>query len=103
MVSQVKGPGTSPVTPLDSSVKKLDRAAVSGAQGPPSDAVTLTDLAARLQNLMQSIDKLPIVDQVKVTELRDAIGRGDYQVDDAAIADKLSTFEALLSSRDPMQ
>ena len=103
MVSQVKGPGTNPVTPLDGSVKKLDRAAVSGTQGPPSDVVTLTDLAARLQNLMQSIDKLPIVDQVKVTELRDAIGRGDYQVDDAAIAEKLSAFETLLSSGDPAQ
>ena len=58
----------------------------------------MTDLAARLRRLTASVDKLPVVDQAKVAELREAIENGSYAIDERAIAEKLSAFESLIAA-----
>lgn len=99
MVSEVKGPGSRTVTPLDPAPRKVGGTPAPGAgqASGGTDVVTLTDLAARLQRLVASVDQLPVVDQAKVAELREAIEGGSYTIDERAIAEKLSAFEALLS------
>ncbi|MGR8919830.1 MAG: flagellar biosynthesis anti-sigma factor FlgM, partial [Gammaproteobacteria bacterium] len=52
----------------------------------------------RLQRLTDSVKDLPVVDQAKVAELRDAINSGDYALDNAHIAEKLASFEAMLGT-----
>lgn len=100
MVSEIKGPGPTSVTPLDPAPRKVgDTAAPApGRASGGTDVVTLTDLAARLQRLVASVDQLPVVDQAKVAELREAIESGSYAIDERAIAEKLSAFEALIGS-----
>lgn len=65
--------------------------AVSTATG--SDTVTVTDQAARLQELEQSLASTPVVDSARVAELREAIASGSYQPDAQRIADRLSQLE----------
>ncbi|MDM3871027.1 flagellar biosynthesis anti-sigma factor FlgM [Porticoccus sp. W117] len=57
------------------------------------DTVTVTDQAARLQELEQSLANTPVVDSARVAELREAIASGSYQPDPQRIADKLSQLE----------
>jgi negative regulator of flagellin synthesis FlgM len=100
MVSEVKGPGPKTVTPLDSTLGKISETPgpAESAASSRSEVVTLTDLAARLRRLTASVDKLPVVDQAKVAELHEAIESGSYAIDEQAIAEKLSVFEALLAA-----
>ncbi len=59
----------------------------------------MTDLSARLKRLTDSLDKLPIVDQAKVAELRESIENGRYGIDERAIAEKLTALEALIAAK----
>lgn len=62
-----------------------------------ADTVSLTDTAAKLQSLERSLDKLPVVDSERVSELRQAIADGSYEVNSARVADKLLNLERSLS------
>lgn len=62
-----------------------------------ADTVSLTDTAARLQKLENTIARLPVVDTQRVEALRSAIASGDYEVNPAAIADKMLGFDADLN------
>ncbi len=101
MVSNVKGPTSTVVTPLDQRSIKVGKAdtadSVAAAAGQQADVVTLTDLAARLQTLTQAVADLPAVDREKVASFRAAIEDGSYAIDSRAVAEKLTQFEALLS------
>jgi negative regulator of flagellin synthesis FlgM len=59
-----------------------------------SDSVSLTDSAARLRKLENSLADLPEVDSERVATIQRAIADGSYQVDAGRIADKLLNFEA---------
>ncbi len=98
MVAEIKGTGPQNVSAVDSGLRKLGGPSVVAASEPTqaSDVVTLTDLAARLQRLTESVAKLPEVDQTRVAELKTSIESGDYRIDDAKIADKLTAFETQL-------
>ena len=100
MVSEVKGPGSNTISPLESTLGKINETpgASEAPASSPSEVVTLTDLAARLRRLAASVDKLPVVDQAKVAELREAIESGSYAIDERAIAEQLSVFEALIAA-----
>ena len=105
MVSEVNSSTSGVVTALESRAMKLDHptpttTAAGAAQG--SDVVKLTDLATQLQQLVQSVHAVPAVDQERVEQFRQSIADGSYQIDASAIADKLTTFEAMLSS-DPQE
>ena len=84
--SQARGPEKA----SDNSVHNRGNKATSA---PSSDTVTVTDQAARLQELEQSLANTPVVDSARVAELREAIASGSYQPDPARIADKLSQLE----------
>jgi negative regulator of flagellin synthesis FlgM len=57
------------------------------------DKVVLTDMAARMKSLEQKLAKEPQVDQAHVARVRDAIKRGEYQVNPDRVADKMMGFE----------
>ncbi|MCC7123177.1 MAG: flagellar biosynthesis anti-sigma factor FlgM [Gammaproteobacteria bacterium] len=99
MVSEINPSSTGVVTALDSRVAKVDKpqAAVPTSAPGASDVVTLTDLGSRLQALTQSVADVPAVDSKRVEQFRQAIADGSYQVDAEAVADKLATFESMLT------
>lgn len=98
MVSEIKSTSAGTPQAIDASVRRIERGpqaeAPRAADG--NEVVTLTDLAARLQQLTDAVRDVPVVDQARVDELRDALESGSYQVDEREIADKLSTFEAMV-------
>ncbi len=100
MVSEINSSSSSVVTALDSRVSKIDKPVQAAAPGAAagSDVVTLTDLGGRLQALTQSVADVPAVDSKRVEFFRQAIADGTYQVDAAAVADKLANFESMLGS-----
>ena len=100
MVSELKGspsqaaqalrqaqPGTAPTA-----TPKSDAAPAS------ADAVTVTDLGQRLQKLSESVENLPVVDQNRVSALRESIASGQYELDDQQIAEKLTQLEQQLGT-----
>lgn len=101
MVSNIKGTGAAAPHTIDAPPRQSGRAANvdPGPQTGASDVVTLTDLAARLQKLTDAVRDLPVVDQDRVSAFKDALANGDYAIDEQAIADKLSAFEAELGGR----
>jgi flagellar biosynthesis anti-sigma factor FlgM len=101
MVSTIKGTGTATPHTIDATPRQSGRTADAGPapQTGASDVVTLTDLAARLQKLTDAVRDLPVVDQARVSAFKDAIANGDYAIDEQAVADKLSAFEAELGGR----
>jgi len=100
MVSEINSSSSGVVTALESRVSKIDKAAPTAATtaAAASDVVTLTDLGGRLQALTQSVADVPVVDSKRVEFFRQAIAEGTYQVDAAAVADKLANFESMLAS-----
>ena len=60
-----------------------------------TDTVSLTDTAARLQKLENTIAELPVMDSQRVEELRTAIANGEYKPDAGSIADKMLSFGAV--------
>ncbi|MDH5784969.1 MAG: flagellar biosynthesis anti-sigma factor FlgM [Chromatiales bacterium] len=62
-----------------------------------TDSVSLTDTAAHLQKLENTIAALPVVDSQRVEEIRNAITNGEYQIDAANIADKLINLDTDLN------
>lgn len=68
----------------------------SGQSGTPQtsvDAVSISTQAVDLQALEASIRQMPEVDATRVTELREQINAGQYQVDGRRVADKILAFE----------
>ncbi|MDO8908125.1 MAG: flagellar biosynthesis anti-sigma factor FlgM [Pseudohongiella sp.] len=57
------------------------------------DAVSISSQAVDLQALESSIRQLPEVNAARVTELRDQISAGQYNVDSQRVADKILAFE----------
>jgi negative regulator of flagellin synthesis FlgM len=55
--------------------------------------VSISTQAADLQALETRIRELPEVNATRVTELRDKINSGQYNVDSARLADKILAFE----------
>jgi len=101
MVSEVNGPLTSAVNALDQRGTKIDKSATPSAapaaQPGSAEVVTLTDLASRLQELTQSVAKLPVADQEKIEAFRQSIADGSYNIDPHAVAEKLTSIESLLA------
>ena len=88
-----------PNTAGDRSSKK-STAADSPASAAPStgDSVELSSEAKTLQSLGSQLNSLPEVNTQRAEEIKAALERGDYQINDLVVADKLLNTEALLSS-----
>ncbi len=102
MVSEIKGSGLSNVAQakatIDNTLRKAGESTAPSAARSNTEVVTLTDLAARLQRLTESVASLPEVDQMRVAELREQIDSGTYAIDEQQIAEKLAAFEGLLGT-----
>ena len=101
MVSDVNGPRLGQVSPLDTRNTKVDKASevssASATGGAANDVVTLTDLASKLQSLVQSVSDVPVTDQEKIAHFRQQLADGTYQVDPEAVAEKFTAIESLLA------
>lgn len=99
MVSEIKGPGSQTIQSLNTGPQKAAPAApAADGKAPVSgEVVTVTDLGQRLQKLSDSVADLPVVDQQRVNEFREALASGKYPIDDRQIADKLTALEGLLT------
>ncbi|MEW5992786.1 MAG: flagellar biosynthesis anti-sigma factor FlgM [Candidatus Zixiibacteriota bacterium] len=91
-------PGNQSQRAADGSQVQVARSEPTAAQqqtGRPStmDTVSLTDTAARLRELENSLAKLPVVDSQRVETLQQAIANGSYEVDSGRVAEKMLRFE----------
>ena len=101
MVSEINGPGHPTVQGLRNKATATPEGradAKPGTAADSSDVVSLTDVAARLQELTAAVRELPVVDQERVEHFRASIASGEYRVDDAQVADKLTELESMLSA-----
>lgn len=60
------------------------------------DSVRLTDSARALQDAAK-VDGQPVIDSKRVEQIRQAIADGSYQVNPAAIADKMIALDAQIA------
>lgn len=67
-----------------------------GTGQSPTDSVTITPYAAKLQAAERQLKAVPVVDVERVEELRNAIKNGEYEIDPAKIADKFISLESSL-------
>lgn len=61
-----------------------------------SDTITLTQAAQYLSKLGSSMPSEPVTDTQRVSEIRDALQAGTYQIDAESVAEKLLAFESAL-------
>jgi negative regulator of flagellin synthesis FlgM len=76
----------------DKSVSRARDAATGSAEAAASaggNAVQITDTARQLAALEQAVKALPIVNEARVAEVRQAIEEGRYHVAPERIAEKL--------------
>ncbi|WP_127476351.1 flagellar biosynthesis anti-sigma factor FlgM [Sulfurivermis fontis] len=91
-------PGNQSQRATDGSQVQVARSEPTAAQqqtGRPStmDTVSLTDTAARLRELENSLAKLPVVDSQRVESIQQAIANGSYEIDSGRVAEKMLRFE----------
>jgi len=84
------------------SAKQDGAASKSGAEAnatSSSDKVSLTQTAARLKQLEQSLANQPAVDQQRVEGVQRALVNGAYAIDAERIAGKMIAFEQQLGPK----
>jgi negative regulator of flagellin synthesis FlgM len=91
--------------PVQTGAEKTVTRAGSEASQTPADAavasgspVQITGQARQLAALEQAAKSLPVVNEARVAEIRDAIEEGRYEVNPERIADKLLRTEQELGS-----
>ncbi len=57
------------------------------------DTVSLTDTAARLRSLENTVASMPVVDSQRVAEIKQAIVEGTYEINPDRIAEKMLDME----------
>ena len=103
MVTEVNNSSPAVMAALEQRGMKLDKTANGSmpvevpSTGATGDSVKLTELAARLRDLGNSVENQPVVDRQRVEQLKKAVNEGSYKVDSQAVASKLASFEALLA------
>ncbi|MAT95176.1 MAG: flagellar biosynthesis anti-sigma factor FlgM [Halioglobus sp.] len=65
--------------------------------GSGQDTVTLTNSAAEMQKLEESLASLPDIDDARVAAIKERIENGSYQIDAGKIVDNLFRIEKDLS------
>lgn len=87
--------------PDESQVKKqVEQQPANTETGKSStaDTVSISDNAAQLGKLGNTVDSTPVVDTQRVEQVKQAISNGTYEVDAEKIADKMMQFESILKS-----
>ena len=65
-----------------------------------SDTVSISDSAASLGRVNNTLDSTPVVDAKRVEQMKQAIADGSFKVDAERVADKLMKFESILTSKE---
>lgn len=82
------------------SSRRLDEGSANAGRGlvqsSPQDVVSLTDTALRLRQIEDQLRTVPVVDNARVTEVRNALNSGNYEIDAARVAEKIIEFESRL-------
>lgn len=65
----------------------------SAVQSSPQDVVSITDAAVKLGKIEEQLKTVPVVDNQKVAELRDALNSGNFEINAERVADKIISFE----------
>ena len=76
--------------------QRVDRTSTSGESAStsvPANSVNVSDQARQLAALEQAVQALPAVNEGRVTNIRQQIENGTYEVAPERIADKLLQFE----------
>ena len=96
--SQVAGSGAKPTTSSDDATKSAQKTSTASTTSVRAaiDQVDLTNSAQTVDKAIQSIASEPVVDRQKVDEIKSALAEGRYEVNSAAIADKLIEIDELL-------
>ena len=63
-----------------------------------TDNVSLTRTAEQLHQLEKAVKAAPSVDSTRVEKIRQEIANGSYHVDNQKLAEKLTSFEAMMQS-----
>ncbi len=107
MINEVKGNQQAAIQGLsnnqhaDKAETQVHQAELKEKQSPsaPTQEVSLTDTAARLQRLEAQIASQPVVDTQRVESVKKTIADGSFKVDSNRIAEKMAEFENLLASK----
>jgi negative regulator of flagellin synthesis FlgM len=102
MTEKINGQGLRPTD--TAGTRRSEAAKPASGQGPSrtatadqsaaaSDTVTLTQSGLLLSKLEEVVAGSPVVDQQRVTEIKDALAAGTYEIDDQRVADRLLRFE----------
>lgn len=65
-----------------------------------TDTVRLTDRAALLRQVENSLATVPVVDTERVASIKSELRQGQYVVDPVRVADKMLRFESMLAAKD---
>lgn len=76
--------------------KAENASSATDSRATTSDSVALTESAKQIQSLEEKLKLLPIVDTEKVSEIKDNLDNGSYQISPETIAYKFTQYEALL-------
>ncbi len=63
-----------------------------------TDTVSLTDTAAQLQKLENSLVALPVADTARVESIKQALNEGTFNMDNRVTAEKMLGMESALNS-----
>jgi negative regulator of flagellin synthesis FlgM len=65
----------------------------------PTDAISLTDISSRLQEVEKKVAALPVIDTQRVEQIKKSLADGSYEINSARVAEKLLNFESLLDTK----
>jgi len=62
-------------------------------QSSSQDVVNITDTATKLRQIEDQLRAVPIVDDQRVSELRNTLNNGNFEINPERVADKIISFE----------
>ncbi len=105
MSNKIQGYGQ-PALPSSSGTRTTPAEGVARGDGkavepvaPTRDSVSVSDSALLMQRLEKAIGKASPSDVEQVQKIKDALARGEYNIDAQRIADKILEFERDLAGR----
>lgn len=102
MTEKINGQGFRPTDNVATRRSEAAKANGGSSQGTaagaaPSasagDTVNITPSGLLMSRLEEAVQRAPVVDSARVSEIKDAIAAGTYEIDDRRTAEKMLKFE----------